>query len=1516
MARAIDEKIVQMKMDDSDFKSKVMGVLARFGDLDKGFNKLNGVNIEGPAKGITSAGTAAGSTTAQLNSMQSSLEFLANKFSVVGQVGQAAIARVTNSVIDLSTRVAKGGLIQPLIDGYNEYANKLKSINVIMNNLPDGSKDLGAVKNTLAQLNTYADKTIYSFEDMTTNMGTFTAAGVGLEDSAIAIQGIGNLAAASGSSTQQMSTAMYQLSQALASGKVGLQDWNSVVNSGMGGQKFQKALSQTAKELGHGRNEAISFRDSLQDGWLTSEVLLKTLQKFKNDKSMEEAATQVKTFRDLVDTTAEGLGSAWAQVWENIIGDSEEAPKLWTGIANAIQGPIGAMDNYNKSTSKAFHDMGGRQAVINGLTNVFSNLGRILGTIGDAFAKVFPPATAKQLVDMAKGFENFTKTLKISKTDLQNISDTFQGLFTVVKWGINVIKAIAGVIASIIPRNLFSTIEAITGSIGRFIIKMDSSVSGSKKLQVALDLLKNVLSGVRDILENIGSGLEYFASKLDRIGPKLKQFASPVISQLKEIGDQVKQSLDPADGGFSATTLLGGLGVGGMVVLAKKAYDSTKKITGAFDGIVEFFKKGGPLSGTIKNANELLDSLGKSISAFTGSIKIFALVEIAGALLGMALALKVLASIQPGDVFKSLEMLGVMLLAMNVSLAKMSNMKGMASKALVGAAALVVLAGAVDLIVAALYVFGKMKPEELIQGFTALTGVIIVMVGAIELLSKASPKVMGAATALVPLALAIDMIAIAIAGLSFISTDGIIQGVGAIAGVLLSLATFVKIVAGAKFGMGTAISIAILAAAVNLMVVPIIAMGSIDFNKVATGLLELGALLLALGVFAHVASGTKLMNAATSMVAVSIAVNLIAIALDKFGSIKMEELGRGLIAMSLSLLAVVSAMVLANGSLSGAIAITIVAGALNLLVIPLEALGSMSLTQLVTAMAALAGSLIILGAAGYLLAPVVPALMGLALAITGLAVGIALIGGGLAAFAAGLLMLAGLGGGALVALGIALNGIIDILIAMVPKLTELGTLLFRGFIDGIASNIPYLIAKVFELLISIIEAIDTYGPTLIQKGTDMLVNLGLGFISAIPQLVSVMVQIIVTIANALADNAQTLIDAGINLIISLINGMANGIRDNQEQIVGSVLNMVESILEIVIEALTQVMSILFGWIPGFKSTVEGAGAGAKEALRSAFGIDGVANEKAQGAVDGVNSKKGAMGDAGTGLAKAGQDGMATLNGTGIGTGKGSDFVNGLASHTGNAGGAGKGLSSAADAGARSTDIRTTGAGKGVDFVSGVSSQNQNSNGAGNALAEKAKSGAESVSLHSSGSNAGDGFASGLGKAWGKVRDAASALAKGAKDIMDKVLDIHSPSRVLRKTGGYFGQGFALGIDDQANNVNDSAMSLAQTAVSAMASATDEVNKMLEDNLNWNPTITPVIDDSGMVYPSMPGYSGTWGIGFNGGTPLVQNGGGSKIVNNTEVHNDQQIHITQQPGESAEALTDRIEKMLSERTYVI
>ncbi|NCB46389.1 hypothetical protein EOM81_05190, partial [bacterium] len=235
------------------------------------------------------------------------------------------------------------------------------------------------VNRALDELNEYADKTIYNFTEMTRNIGTFTAAGVDLDTSVQAIKGIANLAAVSGSNAQQASNAMYQLSQALSSGTVKLMDWNSVVNSGMGGQVFQDALKETARVSGVAIDDIIassgSFRESLQNGWLTADILTETLAKFTGDLSAEQlkqkgytdeqivsimklgemarnAATEVKTFTQLQDTLKEAAQSGWTKSWQIILGDFNEAKNLFTDISKIVGKILGdSADARNKFLS-------------------------------------------------------------------------------------------------------------------------------------------------------------------------------------------------------------------------------------------------------------------------------------------------------------------------------------------------------------------------------------------------------------------------------------------------------------------------------------------------------------------------------------------------------------------------------------------------------------------------------------------------------------------------------------------------------------------------------------------------------------------------------------------------------------------------------------------------------------------------------------------------------------------------------------------------------------------------------------------------------------------------------------------------------------------------------------------------------------------------------------------------------------------------------------------------------------
>lgn len=369
MSSTIDERIVEMQFNNRQFEANVQTSMST---LDKLKQKLN---LTGAAKGFESINTAA--NRVNFSGMVHGIEQVGVKFSYLQATIQHQINNLVDSTINAGKRMASALTIDPIKSGFQEYETQINSVQTILANTSSKGTTLEDVNSALDTLNTYADKTIYNFTEMTRNIGTFTAAGVDLDTSVNAIQGIANLAAVSGSTSQQASTAMYQLSQALASGTVKLQDWNSVVNAGMGGQVFQDALARTAAVMSGSANDVEgwrkknidsygSFRDSLTQGaWLTTEVLTNTLSQFTGNMSDAElkaqgytdqqikdiqamaqtandAATKVKTFTQLWDTLKEAAQSGWTQTWETIVGDFEEAKELLTKISDVVGGFIGS----------------------------------------------------------------------------------------------------------------------------------------------------------------------------------------------------------------------------------------------------------------------------------------------------------------------------------------------------------------------------------------------------------------------------------------------------------------------------------------------------------------------------------------------------------------------------------------------------------------------------------------------------------------------------------------------------------------------------------------------------------------------------------------------------------------------------------------------------------------------------------------------------------------------------------------------------------------------------------------------------------------------------------------------------------------------------------------------------------------------------------------------------------------------------------------------------------------------
>lgn len=452
MSTTIDNRVVEMQFDNKNFESNVKTTL---GTLDKLKQSLN---LSGASKGLENVSAAA--KKCDLAPMGSAVETVRYKFSALEVMAVTALANITNSAVNAGKRIASALTIAPLKSGLQEYETQINAVQTILANTQSKGTTIDQVNAALDELNHYADKTIYNFTEMTRNIGTFTAAGVGLEDSVASIKGIANLAAVAGSNSQKASMAMYQLSQALAAGRVSLMDWNSVVNAGMGGEVFQNALIRTSELLKTGAKEAIeaegSFRESLtKHQWLTTEVLTETLKQISGAyseadliaqgyteeqakdivqlaKTAESAATDVKTFTQLMDTTKEALQSGWTQTWETIIGDFEEAKEVFSQLSAFFGSIIEDSAEFRNNFLSGALSSGWKQLLNAGITDVEGYKGEVRSLAkenGDAFEKMIQDCGSfeKALPKALKSGIISSKTLSDGLTNLvhkiENMSD-------------------------------------------------------------------------------------------------------------------------------------------------------------------------------------------------------------------------------------------------------------------------------------------------------------------------------------------------------------------------------------------------------------------------------------------------------------------------------------------------------------------------------------------------------------------------------------------------------------------------------------------------------------------------------------------------------------------------------------------------------------------------------------------------------------------------------------------------------------------------------------------------------------------------------------------------------------------------------------------------------------------------------------------------------------------------------------------------------------------------------------
>lgn len=1167
---SIDQRIVQMQFDNAKFEQGAKTSMSTLEKLKSALNFDKSVQslskLQNTGNKINFSGLAAG------------VETIAGRFTNLGIVGVTALTNITNAAINAGTQMVKSLTLDPVLSGFNEYETKMNSITTILTNTASKGTTLDDVNKALNELNTYADQTIYNFAEMTRNIGTFTAAGVDLDSSVKAIKGIANLAAGSGSTSAQASTAMYQLSQALAAGRVSLQDWNSVVNAGMGGELFQNALKETAKQMGIVVDESVSFRESLsttggKESWLTSDVLIKTLEKFADDETLVKAATQVKTVTQLFDTMGESVQSGWAQSWEYIIGNREQAAAALTAVSDAFNNLIQPSTDARNAMLKFWNENGGRDAIIEAISNAFNGLMDILGPIHNAFQDVFPPMTGEKLVQISESIRDLTENFKISEKTATNLNRTFKGVFSLFDIGAKAASAFAkgflDIIGYILP--VGDGILGVTANIGDFITGIDQLITKYDIFDSAVGTVTGFIKGFIDIIKGGGSELKRFGEAISahisipwlkdpiasieklirkfielkdnaqdsfdslRSGAgtisdyvstlfdKITTFTVKVIDSMKElareirsvtgpIGDNIKEAFD----GVTITDAIGTGLLAGVALMIKRVFDT---ISDAFDDVSSLTDK----------ISDTLDSVRSALEAYQNQLNAGTLLRIAGAVALLAGSLFILTKVDSDKLATGLAGVSVLLAEVLATMAVISkfNITGIAG----AATSMIIMSIAVGMLASAMSKFKEFQDWDstwpalismvgLMTGLTASAKILSKNVNGIELIK--------ASAGLLIFSAAVSQLAKSMQTFSQLDTGQIIKSLTAIGVLLAEIGAFIQLskIDKLKGGKQTIIEIA---AAMLVLYYAVEKLGNLDFNTLIQGMSAVSILMLELSVAIMAINGVNMKGVSTSVIAIAAALNLLIVPIELLGRMKLSSLAKGLVAVGVAL----GAMTLSLGALSGnsggliaaSSAMILMATAMTLLVVPIAALGSLPISTLAVGIGALAIVLVGLGAAGVALAPLGPALLTVAGAFTLFGIAAASIGAGLVLVSTGLATLAVSGVAGATALAGALTIIVNTLVSLIPQIaagvvtgiaTFVSTLASQAVVieealetliltaaKALTNTAPALAESFVIMLDAMLAIVEEYGPELADKLFNILIGFLEVFEQRMPELVAV-----------------------------------------------------------------------------------------------------------------------------------------------------------------------------------------------------------------------------------------------------------------------------------------------------------------------------------------------------------------------------------------------------------------------------
>lgn len=1574
MSTVIDEKIVSMKFNNQDFERNVQTSLST---LDK---LKSALNFDNASKTFASLREA--SKNVNFDGFANAIDGVQKRFSALEVIGVTALANITNSVINTGKQMLESLSVKPISEGFDEYELKMGAVQNIMNG---SGQSLDVVMEKLEELNKYADDTIYSFSDMTNNIGKFTNAGVELNDAVDAIKGISNAAALSGSNAQQASHAMYNFAQALSGGYVKLIDWMSIENAQMATVGFKDELLKTAAALhtveeqadgtykvltannkGAMMDETVSaknFRDSLNYQWLTSEVLIETLKKYGNAETdvgakAQQAATEIKTFTQMMDTLKEAVGSGWAVTWEYVFGNFDEAKALWTEVGNAVQFFINAQADARNSLLKGWKDLGGRTVLIEALRNCLYDIGTIIKPIAGAFRDIFPRKTSEQLYGLTENFKLLSARMRLSNEQMDVVRVSFQELFDVVrKTGsgvkyvgdilisafrevfsesasqqvdfilgllrsfsgtlteltaafrlnadqandlrdgfvnvFSIVKDLISAVASVgrIARSAFdelfpqrisdritSALTSILGSFsdltGRFrtfIQEFRLTEDQAEKLKTGFKglitfgrILKTVFDGIIDSAKNIlpsadeigvklidvygklldkfGDFGSYIMAHEDEITSNIQSVFTTIITKVRDAIDSIKKAFD----GFGDIDLSGIdafvdkvkehfhplemtvnfiksifdkisyviSNIGPILLTGLKyvvygiskllGYLSTNLESFDLSKVLNFIQSGVAITflyrlqdalkvvNNVKGVTGILKDLRETLETYQKNLNSKILLNIAIAVAILAASLVALSFVDTEKMLGSLGALGVMFAMFTTSFKKITalldpkNLKNIIPASVM----LISLATSILILSIALNKFSSLEWDQILKGAVGVGALLAMITAAMNYMPKQNTAFgMSQALGLLLLAGSIKVLSDAVLVLSEIDTGKLVKGLLAAGGLIAGLVAFLNLLPkDSSFGVLAGVGILLLAESLKILTSAVVTLSELKSDDFIKGLGGVAVLIAMLSAFMMSANKSNFgASGGVGLILMAAGLKVLADVVKEFGQMDLMNLAVGLGALLAVILELGLGAELMVGALPGAAAMLVMAASLNALVPVLQKLGDMSLLEIIKSLGVLAGIFVLFGVAGASLAPILPVLLGLGAALFLMGSGLAFMGIGLSAIS--------------VSLPVALGSIATSIGAIILIIKEL----LSAVPDIIASTIVSIITSVGEVLGSVLSFIEENGPAIIRTILAIVDELLVQLAEHAPSMFESLWVILAAFLTSVRDHIGEVTAVGLEIVAGFLVGIAEGIDD----IIQAAWNIVIALIDGLAAAFgneDNVRRLRDSIINLLKSMLE--------AVLVFFGI---------------HSPSTVFQDIGVNLIEGLILGIGNMVDNAVGTllELGTKLVDAIAS--------------------KYEDFKATGEGIVNKVKEGVENFKSDVKASFDNMIDSLKDFSVDDFVKS-GKNILEGLKDGLkdSDALKHLTDTAKSVFGTVRDVIAGVFDEHSPSRVTYQFGRYVVEGFSNGISDYANLAYGTMSTFGNRSLDAIDSTLGALTEVMENGIDYDPTISPVLDLSSVT----------------------------------------------------------------------